>query len=181
MEQSIIVIVEHLDGQIKPITYELIACAVKLQRFRMLPIQLVILGDDVAGPAREIAQVSGQDIMAIQVPNLHCYNAETYRDILHDLLIEYNPTFICVAHTSQGLDFAPALAVALDADCITGVEDVVEKDGNICAARPLYGGKIFAHHSAGAKTAILTVHRCGRNKIDDLRAPSVCFTGPKTC
>jgi electron transfer flavoprotein alpha subunit len=157
MEQSIIVIAEHLDGQIKPITYELIACAVKLQRFRMLPIQLVILGDDVAGPAREIAQVSGQDIMAIQVPNLHCYNAETYRDILHDLLIEYNPTFICVAHTSQGLDFAPALAVALDADCITGIEDVVEKDGNICAARPLYGGKIFAHHSAGAKTAILTV------------------------
>lgn len=157
MEQSIIVIAEHLDGQIRQVTYELIACAVKLQRFKSLPIKVMVMGDDVAGLAREIAQNSGQDIMAIQVPNLHCYNGETYTDILQNLLIEYNATYICAAHTSQGLDFAPALAVALDADCITGVEDVVEKDGNICVARPLYGGKIVAHHSTGAKTSILTI------------------------
>jgi electron transfer flavoprotein alpha subunit len=157
MEKSIIVIAEYFDGQIKQVTYELIACAVKLQRFKMLPIKVMILGDDVARPAREIAQISGQDVMAIQVPNLHCYNGETYRDILQNLLIEYNATYICAAHTSQGLDFAPALAVVLDADCITGVEEIVEQNGNICVARPLYGGKIFAHHSTGAKTSILTI------------------------
>jgi electron transfer flavoprotein alpha subunit len=157
MEQTIIVIAEHIEGQIKQITYELIACAVKLQRFKSLTIKVMILGDDVTGPAREIAQISGQDVMAIQVPNLHCYNGETYRDILQNLLVEYKAAYICVAHTSQGLDFAPALAVVLDADCITGVEEIVKQDENICVARPLYGGKIFAHHITGAKTSILTI------------------------
>jgi electron transfer flavoprotein alpha subunit len=157
MEQSVIVIAEHLDGQIKQITYELIACAVKLQRFKPLPIKVMIIGDDVAELAREIAETSGQDVRAIQVPSLHCYNGETYRGLLEHLLTEYKATYICAAHTSQGLDFAPALAVVLDADCITGVEDVVEKDGNICVARPMYGGKIVAHHSTGAKTSILTI------------------------
>jgi electron transfer flavoprotein alpha subunit len=157
MEQSVIVIAEHYEGQIRPVTYELIACAAKLQQFRQLTIMVMILGDDVAGLAREIAETSGQDVVAVQVPTLDRYNGEAYKTLLQNLLIENMPTYICVAHTSQGLDFAPALAVVLDADCITGVEDVVEKDGNICVARPLYGGKIFAHHSTGAKTSILTI------------------------
>jgi electron transfer flavoprotein alpha subunit len=157
MASSIIVIAEHFEGQTRPVTYELIACAVKLQRFKPLPIKVMILGDDVAELAREIAEISGQDVRAIQVPSLHCYNGETYRGLLEHLLTEYKATYICAAHTSQGLDFAPALAVALDADCITGVEDVVEKDGDICVARPLYGGKIVAHHSPGAKTSILAI------------------------
>lgn len=157
MEQTIVVIAEYLDGQIKQVTYELIACAAKLQQFKSLPIKVMILGADVAGLAREISEISGQDIIVVQVPTLHCYNGETYRDVLENLLTEYNATYICVSHTSRGLDFAPALAVALDADCITGIEDIVERDGNICVARPLYGGKIVAHHSVGAKRSILTI------------------------
>ena len=157
MEQTIIVIAEHFEGQIKQVTYELIACAAKLQRFKTLAIRVMVLGDDVAKLAREIAQISGHDTLAIQVPSLHYYNGETYSDVLAHLLTEYKAAYICAAHTSQGLDFAPALAVALDADCITGVEDVVEKDGNICVARPLYGGKILAHHRTEVKTSILTI------------------------
>jgi electron transfer flavoprotein alpha subunit len=76
---------------------------------------------------------------------------------LQNLLIENKAAYICVAHTSQGLDFAPALAVVLDADCITGVEDIVEKNGEICFTRPIYGGKIVAHLSPKAKTSILTI------------------------
>lgn len=157
MASSIIVIAEHLDGRIRQVTYELIACAVKLQRFEPLPIKVMILGDDVVGMAREIAESSGQDVVAVQAPTLQRYNGEAYRDLLQNLLGEYHSTYVCAAHTSQGLDFAPALAVALAADCITGVEDIVEKDGSICVARPLYGGKIIAYHSLGAKTSILTI------------------------
>ena len=155
--KSIVVIAEHFEGQIRPVTYELIACAIVLQQFNPLVIKVILLGDDVAGLAREIAEKSGQDVLAVRVPDLIRYNGEAYRKLLAKLLIEYKAKYILAGHTSQGLDFAPALAVALRADCISGVEDIFKKDGQICFARPLYGGKIVAQINSEADTSILII------------------------
>jgi len=157
MAKSIIVVAEHFEGQIKPVTYELVACAITLQQIKPLPIKVIILGDDVAGLAREIAEISGQDVLGVRVPHLIHYNGETYRELLAKLIIEYNAKFVLAAHTSQGLDFAPALAVALHADCISEVENIFKKNGRICFARPLYGGKVVAQINSEADTSILTI------------------------
>lgn len=172
MEQSIIVVTEHSEGQIRPVTYELIACALTLQQFKPQPIKVIILGDDVAGFAEEIAEISGQNVLAVQVPNLVRYNGETYRKLLAKLLIEYSAKYILAGHTSQGLDFAPALAAALHADCITGVEDIFKNDSRICFARPLYGGKIVAHVSPEAQMSILTIQPgIFKPIVSDLQGP----------
>ena len=157
MKASIIVIAEHFEGRIRPVTYELVACALMLQRITAMPIKIFILGEDVAGLAREIAQNSEQDVSAIQVPDLVDYNGETYRRLLEKLLSDCRARFICVAHSSQGLDFAPALAVTLHADCITGVEDICGNDGQLSFVRPIYGGKVVSHVSTKSETTILTI------------------------
>ncbi len=122
MKQSIIVIAEHMEGQVRPVTYELVECALRLQDTTTLPIKVIILGEDVGDLALEIAQNSAQDVSAVQVPGLMEYHGETYRDLLEQLLKGENARYICVAHSSQGLDFGPALAVSLHADCITGLK-----------------------------------------------------------
>lgn len=157
IKKSIIVIAEHFEGRIRPVTYELVAFALRLQRITAMPIKIFILGQDAAGLGREISQDSGQDVCAIQVPDLAGYNGETYRSLLEELLNDDHARYICVAHTSQGLDFAPALAVSLRADCITGVEDIYDHDGLPGFARPIYGGKVVAHVGAQAKTTIVTI------------------------
>lgn len=156
-EQSIIVIAEHMEGQVRPVTYELVECALRLQGASVMPIKIFILGEDVGDLANEIAQNSGREVNAVQVPGLAEYHGETYRDVLEQMLNGEKVRYICVAHSSQGLDFGPALAVSLHADCITGIENIREHDGHPIFVRPIYGGKIVAHASPRSETAILSI------------------------
>ncbi len=155
-QQSIIVIAEHLEGRVRPVTYELVECASRLQRISDMPIKIFIAGEDVGGLAREIAQNSGQEVRAIQVPDLAHYNGEAYRYLLEQLLKNAHARFVCVAHSAQGLDFGPALAVSLRADCITGVEDVYDQDGPIFV-RPIFGGKVVSNVRAKSEITILSI------------------------
>jgi electron transfer flavoprotein alpha subunit len=179
MEKNIIVIAEHAAGQIKPVTYELLAFAKKIKQAIPLPIRVVILGVEVRDLARQIAGSCGFDVTAVQSAEMATYNAEVYTHALAELLLGMHPAFVCIAHTSQGMDYAPALAVRLNAACITGIEDSLEVEEHLCFARPLYGGKVYAHIRSMSATSILTLQP-GTFKADDPKSPSSGTTTIKT-
>jgi len=158
MGNGIVIVTEHADGQIRPVTYELLAFAKKLQRATgSTPIRVILLADDLKGLAQELADNTGLDVTAIRLPEMTCYNGEAYTHALAEHLANLHPSFVCIAQTSQGSDYAPALAVKLDAACIGGVGEITEHEGHICFARALYSGKIIARLKPMSETAILTV------------------------
>ena len=155
---GIVIVAEHADGQIRPVTYELVAFAKKLQRATgSTPIRVILLADDLKGLSQELADNTGLDVMAMQLPEMPYYNGELYTHALAEHLANLQPSFVCIAQTSQGSDYAPALAVKLDAACIGGVGEIKEHEGHICFARALYSGKIIARLKPMSETAILTV------------------------
>lgn len=157
MTRPIVVIAEHLEGKLRPATYELIAFALELRQTMPAPIQVLILGNDPENMAHLIATTTGLDVTAIHEPNLARYNGDLYKNILATLLAELNPAYVCIAHTPTGMDFAPGLAHRLGAVCITGVESVYEDQGCILFTRAFYNGKILADICAETETAVLTV------------------------
>jgi len=157
MRDEIVVIAEHADGKVKPVTYELVGFARKLQQLTSRPIGVLILGADVLKLAEEIAERSGLNVTAFKVPELPGYHAELYSRILTEHLRAIRPAYVCVAHTSQGQDLAPALAVELNAACVSGIEDILPSEEGLCFARPLYGGKIRAGIRPVCETAVLAV------------------------
>ncbi|MBW1708013.1 MAG: electron transfer flavoprotein subunit alpha/FixB family protein [Deltaproteobacteria bacterium] len=157
MAKRIIVIAEHFQSKIAPVTFELLACALELQRFGQGPINVVVLGDRIEDLAHEIAVTSGMEVTAIQNPNLKNYNGEIYKNILGELLPELSPACVCIAHTGQGWDFAPGLAIRLGAACVTGVERVFEEEGRICFTRPIFSGKLVADLRSASDPTIITV------------------------
>ncbi len=157
MQQSIFVVVEHFAGRIKSVTHELVSCAKKLQREPTSAVAAVILDENPTELAREMADSSGLDVIAVRVPGLTSYNGEVYTHVLADLLAPFESTFVCVAHSSQGLDFAPALAVELNAACITGVEDIIAENHLICFARSIFGAKAVAHIQSQCDRCVLAI------------------------
>jgi electron transfer flavoprotein alpha subunit len=158
MGNDIVIVTEHADGQIRPVTYELLAFAKKLQQAtRSTPIRVILLADEVKGLAQDIADHTGLDITAVKIPEMIHYNGELYTHALADLLADLHPSFVCIAHTSQGSDYSPALALKLDAACITMIGEIIEHQGDICFARPLYSGKIIACIKPTSETSILTI------------------------
>ena len=78
----ILIIAEHLDGKIKPVTYELLACADMIQQFQKMRVRVVLLGDDIEAMAHQLAENLGCDVIAVNCRNLKSYNGEVYKTIL---------------------------------------------------------------------------------------------------
>jgi len=85
---------------------------------------------------------------------LKTYLGEVYRAVLPALLDEIGARVICAGHTSQGSDFAPGLAIALQAACITAMEAV--EPGRVFA-RATHNGKIVSHVAAEADRVVITL------------------------
>jgi electron transfer flavoprotein alpha subunit len=157
MKQTIVVIVEHFGGQIKPVSHELVTCAGRLQQNTAATVKAVILDADPAKLAREMADTWGLEVIAVRISQLTSYNGEIYKSVLADLLRELKAAYVCTAHSSQGMDFAPALAVELNAACITGVEDILEVENRTCFARSIFGAKAVAQVRPEKDLSILTI------------------------
>lgn len=157
MNQHIIIIAEHTDGKVAPVTYELIETAKILQGFTASSIKIVISGHNLSVAVQDLSEKSGMDIIAITPPGLSDPDEAVYKNFPADLLTDLNPSYICIAHDSKGLDFAPGLAIKMDAACITGVEKITQCDDGICFSRSLFNDKITGGIIATAGTTILTI------------------------
>jgi electron transfer flavoprotein alpha subunit len=69
------------------------------------------------------------------------YNGELYLHHLESIVREMSPTLVLVSHTSQGMDYAPALAARLSAACITGVNGIrTDENGDVLYSRGICNG-----------------------------------------
>ena len=154
---SIVVIAEHFQGEIRPITYELVHFAEELGQFRSAPIKILVLGEKVEALAKSLAETTGKDVLGIRSSQLAQYNGQVYKSVLHEILGEHPPAYVCISHSSRGSDFAPGLAMRLKAACITGVSALSVQEDRVCFSRDVYGGKINADMVSYTETTVLTV------------------------
>jgi len=156
-KKLIFIVAEHFENKIKPVTFELAACADKINKFCPAEIKVIILGKETKKLFFEITHATGLGAIAIEINELALYNAEIYKTVINNLAAEFLPSFIIIGHTPRGLDFASGLAVRMKAACITGVEGLSEAGEKICFKRQMFYGKINAHITADSEPVIITV------------------------
>lgn len=146
MTKKIAIIAEHGNGKVKPITYELYTMAQKIQELApsKCEIQFFILGQDTKLLAHSISANTGENTHSVDIPGPAHYNGSLYIKVLSALFTKKKFDYICAPHSTSGMDYAPALSVALKGSCITGVEEVGKAEGEICFVRSLFGQKISA-------------------------------------
>lgn len=165
MKSSILVIGEHTGTQIAPVTLELVALAKILQTHTHGRIHLFLAGGpDLAEEARPLSKNQGIDVTLLNTAadGTAAEQASVPMDIAlkHpplEWILALRPSYVCVAHTPNGLDIAPALAVLLNAACITGVEGIVSNDQGLQFVRTILNDKITAKVVSDAAVTVLTV------------------------
>ena len=164
MQSQIIIIGEHTEGHIAPVTLELIAFARVLQQHTPAGIHLFLAGRHLADAATRLAETWGIDITLLEPdPSETPTGTEpapddlAFKNLPVDLILRLNPVYVCMGHTPNGADIAPALAVSLNAACITGVERVAAQDNHLCFVRSVFNDKITAAILPTAKTTVLTM------------------------
>jgi len=140
------VVAEHLHGELRRGTYELLGEGRRLADKLDVELAAVLLGDEVAGLSEELVARGADRVYLAQDPALTHYRTGPYSDVLAGMVNRYKPEIVLVSATPQGRDLAPRVAARLSAgltaDC-TGL-DIDERERLLVQTRPAFGGNLMA-------------------------------------
>jgi electron transfer flavoprotein alpha subunit len=136
---SVLVIAEHLRGEIRPITLELVSAANDLGE----PPVLAVIAND-PGPLADQIDVEGvAEIVAVRVDQDEFEN-DVYREAVEQLISDRSPEVVLVGFTVNSIGFAPALAAKLGLGFASDVFALRRDGGDLVAERSFYGSKVNA-------------------------------------
>jgi len=137
---------EQRNGEIMPITYELLEIGRKLADALGVELSALLFGNGLRKKAEAMLNYELDKIYLVEHPLLAYYRTGPYTRAMVDLVRQKRPEVILMGATSTGRDLAPRVATrlktGLTADC-TGLE--IEKGTrNLIQTRPALGGNIMA-------------------------------------
>ena len=145
-EHCVMVCGETLEGEVTPITLELLGIGKKFASDLGTELSVVLIGDKLAHLAEEVSCFGPDKIYKVESPSLKDYNADLWVEALQTLCSKVKPKILLMGHTLSGMEIAPRLAfrlgAVLTADCI-GLE-IDKEDGLLLRTKPIYGGNAVA-------------------------------------
>jgi electron transfer flavoprotein alpha subunit len=154
---EILVLTEHLRGELKDITFEMLTKARSLADSGGGKVSAVLFGSGVGSLAEALTPLA-DEVLVRQHDSFADYNSAVYQPVLRAIISERTPELIMIGHTAFGVDLAPSLAVALELPLATDVIDLKLDGGELTATRQIYGGKINEEIGfGGAPQAMVTV------------------------
>ncbi len=142
---GIAVYVDHTDGDIHPVTYELIGKAKELAKKINHEVFCIFIGSDIKDKANELLHYGVDKVYIYDNPLLKYYITESYTAVFEDFINKVKPSSILVGATTVGRQLAPRVAArfktGLTADCT--ILDMAENT-DLIQIRPAFGGNIMA-------------------------------------
>jgi len=146
-------------GGLTKLTLELMGLGARLASELGGELEAVLLGDNIAAAAEELASLGALRVHAADHALLKEYNPDTYLEVLARLLHDQSAFTLLAGHTTAGQDLMPRLAFALDAGLVTdcvGIEPDTEGHGPVLI-KPIFGGNALASHTVKTQRRIATV------------------------
>jgi len=143
--KGIAVYVDHVDGNIHPVTYELIGKAKELAAKIGQPVYALFMGSNIGDKSRELLHYGADKVFVYDKQSLEYFKVEAYTSVFEDFINKVKPTAILVGATTVGRQLAPRVAArfhtGLTADCT--ILDMQENT-DLVQIRPAFGGNIMA-------------------------------------
>jgi electron transfer flavoprotein alpha subunit len=141
---EIFVLVEHRQGLIRDITYELLTCGRKIAEHKGSRLTAVLLGYETDKYIEKLRS-EAHKIIVVDSELYKDFNAETYQLTLSELIKQRTPLLTIIGHTAFGYDLCPALATQLGVPFTTDCLDLDFVDKGVQVTRQLFDGKLDAH------------------------------------
>ena len=144
MANHILVFAEHQGGKLNRPTWEALAAAQHLAQGLGTTVTAVLMGNNLAPLAAELAAAAVQEVLSVDSPLLAEYTADGYALALRAVIEQQKPRFVVFSHTYQVRDFAPKLATALDRGLVSDCLGYRNEDGKLIFVRQVFQGKYCA-------------------------------------
>jgi electron transfer flavoprotein alpha subunit len=156
---QILVILESKDDRITRLSWEALAAANKLAAQTSDSVTAVLLGDDTAAQASEVAAHAVATVIRVDHALLAQYTSDGFTLALQQLIQQQSPAYALFPHSYQVRDYAPALAARLNQVLISDVIAIAAgEDGKPAFTRQLMQGRLSgAYRHAGDGPCFVSV------------------------
>ena len=157
--KGIAVYVDHHEGDIHPVTFELIGKAKEMAKKINQPVYCIFVGSNLEGKTDSLLSYGVDNVFVYDYKELKEFKIEPYTACVEAFIKEVKPTILLFGGTTIGRSLAPRLAArfktGLTADCtILDVQENTDLD----QIRPAFGGNIMAHiHTPNHRPQFATV------------------------
>lgn len=154
----IMVLAEHRQGNLRDITFEMLAKAHHLARAMNLKVNALLLGYRNDTMLKTLSSYC-DEVTSIDDEILTNFNSEIYHRVIKQIASDHKPTLFLIGHTAFGSDLAAGLAYELNLPLITDCIDINFLKNKIVTTRQMFSGKIIAQvvTKEACHTGILTM------------------------
>jgi electron transfer flavoprotein alpha subunit len=140
------VFIEEKNGEIPPVSLELLGAGRKLADKRGVGLAGILIGENVKNLTTTIFEYGADKAYVYDQPIFKNYRTESFMKALLECSNKYKPEIILFGATSTGKDLASAVATDLPTGLTADTTelDVEEDTGLLLASRPAFGGNIMA-------------------------------------
>jgi electron transfer flavoprotein alpha subunit len=176
MANVILVVGEVADGELVPISGEMLGAARRLAGASGHTVASALIGAGVEAKAQETIALGADQAYVVDDAALAEYNSDAYLQAALKLIEQVQPAIILFGQTNLGRDLAPRLAFHLNTGVIMDTVELAIENGRLHGTRPAYGGNARAVNAVKNDPQIATV----RAKSQDAAAPDASRSGQVT-
>jgi hypothetical protein len=144
--RGVAVYIDQTEGEIHPVSLELVGKACELAGKIGQPVYALLAGHRLAALTEELRHYGIDTITVYDHPQLEHFRSEPYTAVLEDFINRCKPSTVLVGGTAIGRSLAPRVAArfrtGLTADC-TFLD--MQPNTDLDQIRPAFGGNIMAH------------------------------------
>lgn len=157
-ERAIWVVVELVEGKIRPVTFEILGRGIELAEFTGGELAAVLMGHEVTQHSKTLAAFGANTVYVADASALASYSTEGYTTVLANAIQKYNPCTVLIPSTANGRDLAPRVAarlnIGLTGDCIN-LE--YNQQQELMQLKPAFGGNIIAPIISKTRPVMATI------------------------
>ena len=155
--KGVFVFAQQVDNKLNGIALELVGKGKDLAKDLGTEVTAVLIGSDVMGLTKELAEYGADRIIVVDDPELKEYRTEPYAHALAEVIKKYKPEIMLVGATAIGRDLGPRVSArihtGLTADCtqleigdfpINPIPGREQLHNQLLMTRPTFGGNTIA-------------------------------------
>lgn len=158
---DIFALVEHRQGAIRDMTYELLSCGRKLAEKENTKLTAVILGHNTDDFVQTLKSQAHR-LLVVDNDVFKDFNSEVYQNALSEIIKQQNPVLTLISHSAFGMDLCPALATQLGVPFTTDCLDIEFVEQKLKVTRQIYDGKLNAKVQLRENPGYMITLRSGR-------------------
>lgn len=174
---SVLVIAEHIRGDVRDITRELVTAAQDLEG----PVAVVVIAKDPSALADAVNVAGVDEIVNVAIEQAE-YENDVYAGVVEALVEERQPDVTLTGFTVNSMGFAPAVAARLGLGFASDVLSFRQDGDGLVAERSFYGAKVNAEVEFPGKAQVVLMLRAtswapaqgsGNATVSDFQAPQI--------